>query len=245
MNYSQSLPTYRHDFENELRFLKHHSEHYVFHYFPDSEAERDIDTIMRTQEAVYVKIMSFLGVAEPNRSIEYYFYPDKETKITLMGDDWYAQSIYNEFRIHVLYTKEIKPIGPHEDTHLLSLPWDLSIGFFQEGLAEHMVGHAWDGTLHKKYVKDGYAKNIYPPLIEFMRHEQWLETDDNKAIYFYSLAGAFTSFLIKSYGRELLEHFYRKSSREKDKEENSDLFQQIYNLSITEAEREFKLNLHG
>ena len=91
MNYSQYLPTYRHDFERESRFVKCHSEHYVFHYFPDSEAERDINTIVMTQEAAYAKITSFLGVEGPNRPIEYYFYPDKTTKTALMGDDWYAQ----------------------------------------------------------------------------------------------------------------------------------------------------------
>lgn len=217
----------------------------MFRYFLNSEAERDMDIIINTQEAAYKKIMGFLDIEEPNHPIEYYFYPDKETKISLMGDDWYAQSIYDEFRVHALYTSSIKPIGPHEDTHLLSLPWGLSVGFFQEGFAEYMAGRAWDGTPHTKYVKEGYQDGIYPSLLEFMRHEAWLEIDDNKAVYFYSLSGAFTSFLIKTYGKEFFERFYRKSDRKKSAEENSDLFQRIYRLSITEAEQEFKLIFHS
>jgi len=245
MDYSQHLSTYRHDFESDPRFFVRKSAHYLFHYFPDSEAERDIDKIVETQEVAYTKVTLFLGVEDPDRSIEYYFYPDKETKVSLMGDDWYAQSIYNEFRIHVLYTDSIKPIGPHEDTHLLSLPWGLSIGFFQEGLAEYMVGHAWDGTPHNKYVKDGYREGIYPSLFEFMQHETWLETDDSKAIYFYSLSGAFISFLIQMSGKDFFERFYRRSNRKRSAENNSNLFQQIYNLGIDEVERRFKLSLQS
>lgn len=228
-----------------MQFLTRKSPHYVFNYFSGSEAERDIDIIIETQETAYRKVINFLDIKEPIHPIEYYFYPDKKTKTSLMGDNWYAQSIYDEFRIHALYTDSIKPIGPHEDTHLLSLPWGLSVGFFQEGLAEYMVGHAWNGTPHSKYVKDGYQQDIYPKLYEFMRHNTWLETDDSKAIYFYSLAGAFASFLIQIYSKELFENFYKKSNRKKTMEENNLLFKQVYGLKIDEVEQEFKLSLQS
>lgn len=243
VNYKQYLPTYRHDFETDQRFVSSQSPHYIFHYFPNSEAERDIDTITETQENAYKKIISFLKVEEPGRPIEYYFYPDEKIKNLLMGDNWYAQSVYDEFRVHVLYTSLIKPVGPHEDTHLLSLPWGLSIGFFQEGLAEYMVGHAWDGKSHIEYVKEGYRKDLYLPISEFMRHETWLETDNSNLIYFYSLAGAFVSFLIQAYGKKFFELYYKTSNREKKTDENTNAFLQIYGLDIKNAEQLFKSSL--
>jgi hypothetical protein len=235
----QHLPTYRHDFLKDRRWLTRETDHYIFHYFPQSEAEKDIDMIVSTQEAAFRKIVAFLNIEPPQKKIEYYFYPDKETKTALMGDDWYAQSIRNEFRIHVLYTKDIKPLGEHEDTHLLSIPWGISIGFFQEGLAEFMVGHAWDGKSHISYVKEGYAKNLYPSLSDFFKHEAWLQTDDSKPLYFYSLAGAFASFLIEKYGKNKFKDLYIKMRRDFTKEENLKIFMALYGPMV-DVEKGFK-----
>lgn len=236
----QHLPNYKHDFLNDSRWVVKNSPHYRFHYFAGSLTERKIDQIISTQESAYTKIISFLRVAKPKQPIEYYLYPDEKTKADLMGDDWYAQAIADEFRVHILYTDKIKAIGPHEDTHLLSLPWGDSFGFFAEGLAEYLVGQTWDGRSHLEYVREGYNKNIYPSLADFMTHQAWLDTDDTQAIYFYGLAGAFTAFLINSCGKDKFESFYRRSRRNNSKEQNSQLFQSVYGKSIEDAELEFK-----
>jgi hypothetical protein len=224
----QKLPTYTHNFLNDNHWLTRETDHYVFNYFPNSEAEKDIEMISMTQENAFKKIVDFLNIEPPKKKIEYYFYPNEELKKNLMGDDWYAQSIRDEFRIHVLYTKEIKPLGEHEDTHLLSLPWGISIGLFQEGLAEFMVGHAWDGKSHISYVKEGYANNLYPPLSDFFEHEAWLRTDDSKPLYFYSLVGAFTTFLINNYGMDKFKELYINTRRNISKTENLAVFEKIY-----------------
>ncbi len=238
--FQQHLPTYIHNFENDPRWQTKSTAHYIFHYFKDSEAEKDIKYITTTQENAYQKILLFLEISEPQKPIEYFLYPNESIKKDLMGDDWYAQSIYNEFRIHVLYTQKDKPIGPHEDTHILSLPWGLSISFFQEGLAEYMAGHAWDGTPHIKYVKEGYAKNLYPPIKKFMDHNMWLKTSNNMPIYFYSLAGAFVFYLINTHGKDLFKSLYQNTNREHTTEQNSKTFIDLYDVSIENAELEFK-----
>ncbi len=235
----QNLPTYTYNFLNDNRWLTRETDHYIFHYFPDSEAEKDIEMIVVTQEKAFEKIIAFLNTKLPKKKIEYYFYPDEETKKKLMGDDWYAQSIRDEFRVHVLYTKDIKPLGEHEDTHLLSLPWGISIGFFQEGLAEFMVGHAWDGKSHISYVKEGYANNLYPPLSDFFEHEAWLQTDDSKPLFFYSLVGAFTTFLISNYGKDKFKELYENTHRDISKTANLTVFENIYG-SIEEMGLKFK-----
>ncbi len=240
MTYNQHLPNYRRDFLSDTRWLKKSSKHYLFHYLPDSEAERDIESIIVTQEAAFEKINAFLNVDAPTQPIEYFFYPDEQTKQELMGNSWYAQVVYDEFRVHVLYTKDVKPIGPHEDTHLLSLPWGLSTGFLQEGLAEYLTDQAWDGTPHQVYVREGWQRELYPPISSLMDHQNWMATDDTKLIYFYSLASTFTSFLVEQYGKKLFEKLYQQTARENSGEENSIIFQKIYSLSIDEAEKEFR-----
>ncbi|MCK5060119.1 MAG: hypothetical protein KAR00_03205 [Candidatus Pacebacteria bacterium] len=236
----QYLPHYTRNFLEKTDWKQKKSKHYSFHFFSGSVAEKEIDFIIERQEKAYRKILNFLNLPEPTNVIEYYFYPDAETKQKLMGDDWYAQSIYEEFRIHTLYTKDIKPIGEHEDAHLLSLPWGLSVGFFQEGLAEYLVGHAWDNKPHSHYVKIGYEKKIYPDLNTFMKHKVWLNTNDVDAIYFYSLAGAFVSFLISKFGKEKFESFYRQSNRNNVLQKNEKLFESVYNNNLTSLEKDFK-----
>lgn len=231
---------YHHAFLEDPRWQRHESPHYIFHYFSGSLAERDLSHIRETQEAGYERILAFLRLPAPSQKITYYFYPDAETKTKLMGDDWYAQAIYTEFRVHALYTEDIQPLGPHEDTHLLSLPWGLAVGFFQEGLAEYLVGKAWDGKSHREYVARGYTKNIYPPLESFMRHEQWLETPDEQAIYFYSLAGALTTFLIETYGRDTYERLYRGLDRKASAQKNIDHFEKVFGQTFIAIEREFR-----
>ncbi len=238
--YPQYLPTYIHNFERDPRWKTRASSHYLFHYFPNSEAEQDIEQIVGKQEAARKKIMAFLGIKEPDRPIEYFFYPDEQTKKELMGDTWYAQAIYNEFRIHVLYTKKDKPIGEHEDTHLLSLPWGLSTGFLQEGLAEHLVGHAWDGVPHEKYCREGYQKQFFPSLREIFDHKVWSKQSENNMIYFYSLAGAFVSYMVNSYGKKLFENLYKGTNREFLSDKHNDIFKKIYGKTIDDVETKFK-----
>lgn len=160
-----------------------------------------------------------------------------------MGDDWYAQSIYDEFCVHVLYTKKDKPIGEHEDTHLLSLPWGISIGFFQEGLAEYMVGRAWDKIPHLKYVKNGYKKKIFPKIKTLFKHSAWMKKSESNTIYFYSLAGAFTAFLINKFGKEKFKRFYKKINRNNSLEKNIAIFQAVYTKTPNEIEGLFRATI--
>jgi hypothetical protein len=38
-----------------------------------------------------------------------------------MGDDGNAQSLWDDFSVHMVYNGKVKPLGEHEDTHLLTL----------------------------------------------------------------------------------------------------------------------------
>lgn len=240
---TQYLPSYKEDFKKDNRWLAFATEHYIFHYFPHSVAEKEIQAIADTQETAFKKIIDFLEVAPPERKIEYYLYPDPQTKESLMGDDWYAQAIWKDFVVHVLYTEEIKPIGEHEDTHLLSLPWGLSIAFFQEGLAEYLVGHGWHGENHDQLAREAIEKGILPSVEEMMDHGKWKELDDSYALYYYCFVGSFAKFLIERFGKEKFKRLYQLTNRTNSKEENASIFQSIYEITPNEAESEWKAYL--
>ncbi len=242
--YEQHLPDYIHNFLDDNRWLLKQSDHYRFFYFSNSTAEREIEFIEKRQEQSYKKIIDFLEVPEPKRYIEYYLYPDKDTKRNLMGDDWYAQAILNEFRVHVLYTEEHKPIGEHEDTHLLALSLGQSIGFFCEGLAEYLVGHSWHGENHDTLAIEALKKKLLPSLNEMMEHKKWLDLDDDNIQYYYSYAASFTKFLIEKYGKDKFKILYQKTKRNNTREENNNVFIGVYDILPNIVEEEWRKNLN-
>jgi hypothetical protein len=242
--YPQHLPYYTHNFESFSGWSTVESEHYTFHYTEGSVAERDIQHIQATQEAAFKKILTTLRIPPPNRKIEYFFYPTPQVKTELMGDDWFAQSIYNEFRIHVLYTTEDKPIGAHEDTHLLSLPWGISWNFLQEGLAEYMVGYCWDGVLHNQKVLDGLKKGLVLSPMNQLSSTDWLTIPDEHIIYYYALAGSWSSFLIETYGMEKYRDFYMSTKREMSAEKILALYATHFEKELAVLEREYFTTLN-
>lgn len=241
--YIQHLPNYKHNFEHYKQWVTSESPHYIFHYFPNSQAQKDIKNIINTQEKSYQKITGFLNTTNNYKKIEYFFYPNKKIKKKLMGDDWYAQAIYNEFRIHVLYTRKDKPIGSHEDTHLLSLSWGLSTGFLQEGLAEYMVGHAWDGVTHIDYCKKAYNEKCFKNILDLFDHNKWMILSEKNLIAFYSVAGLFVNYLINKYGKKKFENLYQNTQRQLSSLQSNNIFYNIYKKNIKEIETDFKQQL--
>lgn len=226
--FEQNLPTYIHAFLSYDGWITRESAHYLFHCTKDSEAEKDIAHIEEVQERAYEKITATLKSPTPLKKIDYYFYPDGETKTKLMGDDWYALAILNEWCIHVLYTKEDKPIGPHEDTHLLSLHLGQATPFICEGLADYMVGSAWDGTPHLAYVQQGRSLGLDLNPAHYLTSQNWFDTPDEYAIIFYSLAAAWTKYLIDTYGLDTYLLFYTQVKRSQSGEEVTAFYVQVF-----------------
>ena len=227
--YKQSLPEYKTLF-NSAPWMVRDSLHYQFHYFAESLAEREIEHIIETQEGAFQKILHFLEIKAPEQKISYYLYPDTETKKELMGSPWFAQSIYNDFAIHALYTEEHRVIGPHEDTHLVSLPLGLSIGFLQEGLAEYLVGHDWYGNTFSQAVHEVINDSqftISPDLLT--THQAWADTNDTFARQYYALSALFADYMIATYGKERYLKLYSSLLRDATTEGNELQYKSILN----------------
>lgn len=239
----QHIPFYKDNFKSDFHWLKKETEHYIFYYFSNSVAEKEIDTVAKRQENGFNKIMSFLKIKSPNEKINYYLYPSPEIKKELMGDDWYAQAVYHDFSIHILYMDKIKPIGEHEDTHLLSLPWGLSIGLFQEGLAEYLVGHNWYGVSHEESIKEVMGKNILPKIISIMSQKEWMNLPEKYILYHYCLAGSFVKFIINNFGRQKFETLYKKTNRKNSSEQNKKIFENIYGITVEKAGAMWEISL--
>ncbi len=231
MNYEQHIPFYIHKFE-DYPWKKYESELYIFHVEENSLADKEIEAIKSRQESAYAKIIEKLKLTPPDNKINYYFYPSQEKKAELMGDGWYGQSIYNEFAIHAIYNEKDKVIGEHEDTHLLSLELGLPISLFQEGLAEFMVGRSMFGKSHKAVIESGVERGLAVNLKNLMSQQGWLDTPDDEAEFYYSVAGAFVAHLYSSLKLDIFKKLYSAMDRKNTGEENIRLLESVTGQSL-------------
>ncbi|NLE07483.1 MAG: hypothetical protein GX627_02660 [Parcubacteria group bacterium] len=235
MKYEQNIPFYITKFK-DYPWKKYESAHYIFHVKENSLAEKEIEIIKTRQESAYTKITQTLELKEPDQKIKYYFYLSRDKKAELMGDDWYGQSIYKEFEVHAVYNEQDKVIGEHEDTHLLSLQLGMSISFFQEGLAEAMVGKSMFGNEHNVIIKERLGKDLVIDISSLMSQQGWLDTPDEEAEFYYSIAGSFIKYLLDNMGLQKFKELYRKMERGKSAQENIKIFEEITGCSLKALE---------
>jgi hypothetical protein len=162
-----------------------------------------------------------------------------------MGDDSPGNAIWEEiesnhfqkYEIHVVYSDKCKFIGEHEDTHLLSLSWGLSIYLFCEGLSQYMENSFMGQDLHDS--ARGIANNLYP--MEFLcDNNNWKET---KPAIIYPQSGSFVKFLIETYGKEKFKYLYMNTSRGFDLSKNLNSIKDSYNKDINQLESEWLIFL--
>lgn len=235
MNYEQNIPFYIHKFK-DYPWKVFESEHYIFHIEEPSLAENDIEKIRNRQESAYIKITEKLKLTAPRKKIIYYFYSSREKKAELMGDGWYGQTICNEFTVHAVYNEKDKVVGEHEDTHLLSLQMGLSIGLFEEGLAEFMVGSSMFGNNHNEVIRSGIKKGLSIEIKNLMSQQGWLDTPDDEAEFYYSIAGSFVAYIYESFGLGVFKKIYSIMDRKNTKEENIRLLESITGQKIEDLE---------
>lgn len=214
------------------------SQHYDFFYLPDSLAEKEIDEIIEKQETEYGRILDFLGV-ENNRRIKYFLYPSKEIKNQLTGDEGNGHADREKFEIHAVYNDDIKCIGAHEDTHLLSTPLGLPPQLLREGLAEYM-SEKWHDKTHDEWAVIYMNENKVPNLETLIDDEEWYELDDMPS---YPIAGSFVGFLIKRYGKATLFELYENINRDMKTEINLRTFEKIMGKTLGHIETEWKNQL--
>jgi len=245
MKYTQDIPWYKNDYL-VYPFNKEESLHYIFNFQKNSLAEKNIKEIVKLKEEHHLKILSFLEL-DNNRKIDYYIYSSIQEKNLLMGDDSPGNAIWEElennnpkkFEIHVVYNEKCRFIGEHEDTHLLSLPWGLSIYLFCEGLAQYMENSFMGEDLHV-VAKKLLQKNKLYSLEWLLENSNWNNVD---SVVIYPQVGSFIKYLIESYGKENFKKVYQSTSRKKETAENSLEINKVYQKNINQLEKEWHLFL--
>lgn len=209
------------------------SEHYIFHYAPGSLAEKDILLIAETQENCFSKICATLQSEYPEQI--HYYLTDSPFEIGRVfwneGTPCNGCALCGRNKIYATYNENVKCIGSHEDTHLISFPLNYpESDFVVEGLAMYMDGlwwsipnEVWTAYYKTKYenlsIKDLFSNEIFA---------------DYGCVITYPIAGAFTKFLIDEFGIEQYIHFYKYTGEEYDT-----IMQTIFNMTIEEIVERF------
>ena len=176
------------------------TEHYIFTYKEMSLAEKDIKLIAKEQEKCFERICSVLKVNFWGK-IHYYLLDSPEEVGKLYGDNEPINgfAVWGENKIYAVYNNDIKCIGPHEDTHLISFVINApKSDFIVEGLAMYFDEKWWDVD---NDAWASYYKNVNHEfsICELLDNQQF---DKYGCEITYPIAGAFTKFLIDKYGIE-------------------------------------------
>ena len=241
MKYIQNIPWYKTEYLNHP-FSKKESTYYTFHFCKDSLVDDNIEKIIKQKGKHYLKILSFLKL-DNNRKIDYYIYPSIKNKKMLMGDDSPGNAIWGKlenskpekFEIHVVYNEKCKFIGEHEDTHLLSLPWGLSIYLFCEGLAQYMEDSFMGKDLHV-VTRELLENDKLYPLKQLCTNCNWESVDP---VIIYPQVGSFSKFIITKYGKEKFKELYQNTSRNFDTLKNISEIERIYGEKLHQLESEW------
>lgn len=213
---------------NINNWLSKTSSYYVFHFLAGSIAAKEIKTIISSQEKWYSLITKKLNIKNKHK-IHYYLYSSRNLKEKLTGNSGNAHTQWNDFSVHTIYSKNLKILGPHEDTHLITLKWGISIGLLREGLAEYLHP-LWHKETHKFWMKKFTQQKKFD-LEKLFDNDYFYSLNPNIS---YPIAGSFVKYLIKKYGLIKFKKTYSKLSKENHNQENIILFEKIYKKSIKE-----------
>lgn len=185
------------------------SEHYIFHYSADTRAEQDIVKIASYQESCFQYICSVLGVI-PAFKIEYYLCDSPEEVGRIYGDN----DPCNGFaappnKIYAVYNEQVKCVGFHEDAHIISFTINRpACPAITEGLAMYF-DRKWWGIQNLDWTGHYLKTDRYISVEKMLNREGFFSEDCSIT---YPIMGAFTDWLIATYGIERYMQMYKQQN---------------------------------
>lgn len=204
--------------------------HYIFHYHPNSTAQNEITRIAAKQEFCFADITSMLHTM-PDFKIEYYLCDTPEEVGSLYGHNEPCNGFARmPNQIYAVYNENIRCIGFHEDAHVISYginrPPHAAI---REGLAMFFDRKWWDIS-NLDWVLYYLNSGQYLPLEQIIEDDSFFSHD---CTITYPIVGAFTEYLLLTYGHEKYLRFYRSN------ESAASSFYEEYGKTLSELHAEF------
>lgn len=208
---------------------QYETEHYIFNYNANSKAEKDILKIAALQEDCFAYVCNVLRT-RPDFKIEYYLCETPEEVGRIYGDDEPCNGFTSlPNKIYAVYNEKTQCVGFHEDAHVISYsinrPNCTAIG---EGLAMYF-DRKWWGIHNLDWTGFFLKTNRFIAVDKLLDREIFFSEDCSIT---YPIMGAFTDWLISSYGIDKYLEFF--------KDENSiDAFTRVYHKTPKELNQSF------
>ena len=183
------------------------TEHYLFHYGTDTRAEADIAQIASRQEACFRYICDVLHLT-PDFKIEYFLCDSPEEVGRIYGDNEPCNGFASPpSTIYAVYNENVQCIGFHEDAHLISYTLNRpDCPAIREGLAMYF-DRKWWGIQNWDWVGYYQKAGLYLPVDRLLDKDFFFSQD---AAITYPIMGAFTDWLIATYGMDAFLRLYQK-----------------------------------
>ena len=227
-------------------FRVRESEHFIYYYFPSSDAEEDMEKIVTQRERIFQRLSREMDVRPPGKAV-YFFYPDSELarKVTgHRGDGW----TYGRTMVEV-YGPRRKIDPNHELIHLLAGGIGSPPVLFSEGLATSREKEFDNAGRYRAEVEAwcrGFLREgALLPLAELMVVTS-LGEDLTRPRVAYPQSACFVRYLIEEHGWAKFREAYAELVSSDDpvvQKENLGRFERIYGVSLREAEADWKESL--
>jgi|GEM_PF-1779788 len=223
----------------DRRFLKRESEHFIFQYMPDTDAERDIDEIVEKREMVFEMISSFLE-STPGEKLSVYLFPtDRDSYCPTWGKTFAGRTIPEARMIGLAWLPDLESYERihygHEITHALEYdlfpPGKNVPPFLREGIADYLSGAGFD--MHRRLRGFIDMEMVSEP---FVIGDEKLNSAE------YMESGSLVQHLVEAFGRTAFLSFYKASaslgkSEEMTRSSLSSLFSSTLSCDIDTVER--------
>lgn len=181
--------------------------HYIFNYNADSKAEKDILEIAALQEACFEYICHVLRT-KPDFKIEYFLCATPEEVGRVYGDDDPCNGFTSlPNKIYAVYNEKVQCVGFHEDAHVISYTINRpDPPAIREGLAMYF-DRKWWGIQNLDWTGFFLKTGRYIAVDKLLDRETFFSVDCSIT---YPIVGAFTDWLIASYGIDKYLEFYKQ-----------------------------------
>ncbi len=205
----------------------------VLHYAPAAEAW-DVRKYLDTAEATLTDFTKRFGLSLRRRLVVFLFANPSELSRVFRWEYSAAALIHGD-AILLSPSSRAPEMIRHELAHLFSAYWgSLDPPFKGDGLATHLEEHI-DGRPVDFAALARLVGRRAMPLIALLRRS-YFYYDRN---YSYSLAGSFTGFLIRRFGWDAYEQFFRRCRPRRYKED----LEKVFGITFASAERQWRLEL--
>jgi hypothetical protein len=201
------------------------SEHFIFHYRPNSLAERNIAIIIEEMENNYREIVIALNV-NYSGVVNYYLYNSNEASSIGVIAGGFSDNSFETIR----QTYDGYPLGKHELVHIISFR---AIGIAFLRLTSEGLANAVDGTYGGKPISDWMREYVATGALIPVR-EMVENSEKYDEARFYPQSGFFVQYLVNRFGIDKFKVIFRASHYE-----FYEIFQATYGIDLDTLANEY------